>query len=206
MRRGGWRRDETVRRWGLRDRGEGLKRPESCEIRGRGTKSMNEPTSTHPFAPFEFMLSLRYLRARRQDGFVSVNAGFSFLGIMLGVATLIVVMAVMNGFRKDLLDKILGLNGHLSIQSPRQPLTDWDALAQRLALIPGIKLAAPIVDGKALAAFTAGGEGVVVRGVRGQDLRKLAAIADNISQGSLDGWDRSAGIAIGKRLAQKLAA
>src|SRR5262249_22960894 len=130
----------------------------------------------------------------------------SFLGIMLGVATLIVVMAVMNGFRKDLLDKILGLNGHLSIQSPRRPLTDWDALAQRLALVPGIKLAAPIVDGQALAAFTAGGEGVGVRGIRGQALRKLTAIADNISQGSLDEWDRSGGIVIGKRLAKKLAA
>ena len=78
---------------------------------------MDEPTRTRPFAPFEWMLSLRYLRARRQEGFISVNAGFSFLGIMLGVATLIIVMAVMNGFRKELLDKILGLNGHLLILS-----------------------------------------------------------------------------------------
>ena len=77
---------------------------------------MSEPTATHPFAPFEWMLSLRYLRARRKEGFISVIAGFSFLGIMLGVATLIIVMAVMNGFRKELLDKILGLNGHLLMQ------------------------------------------------------------------------------------------
>ena len=77
---------------------------------------MRETSGTHPFAPFEWMLSLRYLRARRQEGFISVNAAFSFLGIMLGVATLIIVMAVMNGFRKELLDKILGLNGHLLIQ------------------------------------------------------------------------------------------
>ena len=95
---------------------------------------MRETSSTRPFAPFEWMLSLRYLRARRQEGFISVNAAFSFLGIMLGVATLIIVMAVMNGFRKELLDKILGLNGHLLIQPLEQPLTDWEAVAE-LSLI-----------------------------------------------------------------------
>src|SRR4026207_1453432 len=78
-----------------------------------GTKPMNEPAGTRPFAPFEWMVSLRYLRSRRKEGFISVIAGFSFLGILLGVATLIIVMAVMNGFRKELLDKILGLNGHI---------------------------------------------------------------------------------------------
>src|SRR5262249_47801560 len=88
----------AARRRGAAAVGEGLKRPESYEIGRRGTRSMDEPTSTHPFAPFEWLLSLRYLRARRQEGFISVNAGFSFLGIMLGVATLIIVMAVMNGF------------------------------------------------------------------------------------------------------------
>ena len=79
------------------------------------------------------MLSLRYLRARRKEGFISVIAGFSFLGIMLGVATLIIVMAVMNGFRKELLDKILGLNGHLLIQPLEKPLTDWEEVAARIA-------------------------------------------------------------------------
>ncbi len=72
------------------------------------------PARTHPFAPFEWMLAGRYLRARRKEGFISVIAGFSFLGIMLGVATLIVVMSVMNGFRTELLNKILGLNGHFT--------------------------------------------------------------------------------------------
>ena len=94
---------------------------------------MSEPTGTHPFAPFEWMLSLRYLRARRKEGFISVIAGFSFLGIMLGVATLIIVMAVMNGFRQELLTKILGLNGHLLIQPLESPLTDWEAVADRVS-------------------------------------------------------------------------
>jgi lipoprotein-releasing system permease protein len=88
---------------------------------------MSTPYSTTPFAPFEWMLSLRYLRARRKEGFISVNAIFSFLGLMLGVATLIIVMAVMNGFRKELLDKILGLNGHLVVQPQDSPLTDYAA-------------------------------------------------------------------------------
>src|SRR5215470_2633992 len=107
---------------------------------------MTEPTGTRPFSNFEWMLSLRYLRARRKEGFISVIAGFSFLGIMLGVATLIIVMAVMNGFRKELLDKILGLNGHILVQPLEAPLTDFSAVADRLSRVPGIKLAAPIVE------------------------------------------------------------
>src|SRR6202048_2999565 len=96
---------------------------------------MSEHIRTPPFAPFEWLLSGRYLRARRKEGFISVIAGFSFLGIMLGVATLIIVMAVMNGFRKELLDKILGLNGHLLVQPLESPLTDWQdvAIGRRLA-------------------------------------------------------------------------
>src|SRR3981189_1609711 len=112
---------------------------------------MTETTRTRPFAPFEWMLSLRYLRARRREGFISVIAGFSFVGIMLGVATLIIVMAVMNGFRKELLDKILGLNGHLLIQPIEQPLTDWEAVTERISKVQGIRLAAPVVDGQAMA-------------------------------------------------------
>jgi len=106
---------------------------------------------TKPFSPFEWLLAGRYLRARRKEGFISVIAGFSFIGILLGVATLIIVMAVMNGFRKELLDKILGLNGHLLIQPLEKPLTDWEEVAARIAGAKGIRLAAPIVEGQALA-------------------------------------------------------
>src|SRR5882757_3806990 len=110
---------------------------------------MSEPSGTRPFAPFEWMLSGRYLRARRKEGFISVIAGFSFLGIMLGVATLIIVMAVMNGFRTELLDKILGLNGHLLVQPLESPLTDWKDVAERISKVKGIKLAVPIIEGQA---------------------------------------------------------
>jgi lipoprotein-releasing system permease protein len=165
---------------------------------------MSESTGTHLFAPFEWMLSLRYLRARRQEGFISVNAGFSFLGIMLGVATLIIVMAVMNGFRKELLDKILGLNGHLLIQPLESPLTDWEPVVERLAKIPGVKLAAPIVEGQALSSSPFNASGVLVRGVRVADLARLPSVANTIRQGTLEGFDQGQGVAVGRRLADQL--
>ncbi len=165
---------------------------------------MSEPTGTSAFAPFEWMLARRYLRARRKEGFISVIAGFSFVGIMLGVATLIIVMAVMNGFRKELLDKILGLNGHILVQPIDSPLTDWDAVAGRISKVPGIRLAAPVVEGQALASSPFNASGVLVRGVRSDDLNKLTSIANNIKQGSLDGFDEGDGVAIGRRLADQL--
>ena len=165
---------------------------------------MTEPTATRPFAPFEWMLSTRYLRARRKEGFISVIAGFSFLGIMLGVATLIIVMAVMNGFRKELLDKILGLNGHLLIQPIESPLNDWEQVAERVAKLEGIRFAAPLVEGQALASSPFNASGVLVRGLRVRDLVKLPSIANNIKQGSLDGFDEGQGVVIGKRLADQL--
>ncbi|MFZ5734279.1 MAG: lipoprotein-releasing ABC transporter permease subunit [Pseudomonadota bacterium] len=166
--------------------------------------AMNEPLRTSPFSPFEWMLSSRYLRARRKEGFISVIAGFSFLGIMLGVATLIIVMAVMNGFRKELLDKILGLNGHLLVQPLESPLTDWKDVAERINTVTGIRLAAPIVEGQALASSPFHAAGVLVRGIRSKDLTNLTSIAKNIKQGTLDGFDEGQGVAIGRRLADQL--
>ena len=165
---------------------------------------MSDPTGTRPFAPFEWMLSLRYLRSRRREGFISVIAGFSFLGIMLGVATLIIVMAVMNGFRKELLDKILGLNGHLLVQPLETTLTDWEAVAQRLSAVQGIRLAAPIVEGQALASSPFNSAGVLVRGIRAADLAKLGSVANNLKQGTLEGFDGGQGLAIGRRLSDQL--
>jgi lipoprotein-releasing system permease protein len=165
---------------------------------------MSEPTATRPFAPFEWMLSLRYLRSRRKEGFISVIAGFSFLGIMLGVATLIIVMAVMNGFRKELLDKILGLNGHVLIQPLESPLTDWEQVAQRIAGVEGVRLAAPIVEGQALASSPFHASGVLVRGIRSRDLAELPSIAANIRQGTIEGFDAGQGVLIGRRLADQL--
>ena len=139
-----------------------------------------------------------------QGRFISVIAGFSFLGIMLGVATLIIVMAVMNGFRKELLDKILGLNGHLLVQPLESPLTDWKDVADRISQVAGIRLAAPVVDGQALASSPFNASGVLVRGIRADDLNNLTSIAKNIKQGTLEGFDDGQGVAIGRRLADQL--
>ena len=167
-------------------------------------KAGGDVTGTRPFAPFEWMLSLRYLRARRKEGFISVIAGFSFLGIMLGVATLIIVMAVMNGFRQELLGKILGLNGHVLVQPLESPLTDYKAVAARIAGLNGIRLAVPLVEGQALASSPFGASGVLVRGMAEKDLRGLPSVAHNIRQGTLENFDQGQGIAIGKRLADQL--
>src|SRR5947199_2956695 len=162
---------------------------------------MENPPRPLPFAAFEWLLSGRYLRARRKEGFISVIAGFSFLGIMLGVATLIIVMAVMNGFRKELLDKILGLNGHLLVQPLESPLTDWKDVAERISQVSGVRLAAPVIDGQGLGSSPFNAAGVFIRGIRADDLNNLTSIAKNIKQGSLEGFDEGQGIALGRRLA-----
>src|SRR5215211_7577767 len=159
-------------------------------------------SATKPFAPFEWMLAGRYLRTRRREGFVSVIAGFSFLGIMLGVATLIVVLSVMNGFRKELLDKIVGINGHIFIAPIDRPLNDYADVADRLSKVAGVRRAIPMVEGQAFASSPYQGSGVLVRGVRGSDMPKIQAIAGNLRQGTLDNFEEGGGVAIGRRLAE----
>jgi lipoprotein-releasing system permease protein len=166
---------------------------------------MPETAQTPAFAPFEWLLALRYLRARRKEGYISVIAGFSFFGIMLGVATLIIVMAVMNGFRKELLGKILGINGDMQLQSLESPLTDWKEVATRINQVRGISLVAPVVEGIALASSPLGAAAILVRGIRAEALANLATIARNIRQGTLEGFDDSQGLAIGRKLADQLA-
>ncbi len=150
------------------------------------------------------MVALRYLRARRQEGFVSVIAGFSLAGIALGVATLIIVMAVMNGFRAELLGRILGLNGHLGVTALSGPLKNFDALAGRLRAIEGIKRVTPIVSGQAMATSKGTAHGAVVRGVRHADIKTISAIADNIQFGSLDNFKSPGDIVIGTKFARRL--
>jgi lipoprotein-releasing system permease protein len=150
------------------------------------------------------MLAGRYLRTRRREGFVSVIAGFSFLGIMLGVATLIIVLSVMNGFRKELLNKIVGINGHIFIAALDKPLTDYAEVAERVSKIIGVRRAVPLVEGQAFASSPYNGSGVLVRGVRSEDIRKIESISGNLRQGSLQDFGEG-GVAIGKRLAEHLA-
>ncbi|MEZ5873758.1 MAG: ABC transporter permease, partial [Hyphomicrobiales bacterium] len=164
---------------------------------------MSSTTSTPAFAPFEWMVALRYLRARRKEGFISVIAGFSFIGITLGVMTLIIVMAVMNGFRQELFDKMLGLNGHVVVHSLGE-FTDYDDVASRIRKVDGVKLALPLVEGQVLASTPYTSTGALVRGLREKDLKHLKAIANNIQFGTLDGFDKKPGLAIGSRMANDL--
>ncbi|WP_420103402.1 lipoprotein-releasing ABC transporter permease subunit [Bosea sp. (in: a-proteobacteria)] len=166
--------------------------------------SADIPTGTKAFAGFEWQLAGRYLRTRRREGFVSVIAGFSFLGIMLGVATLIIVMSVMNGFRIELLSKIVGVNGHIFATPIDRPLDDFDPVAARLRAIAGVKLAIPLVEGQALASSQTGNSGVLVRGVREGDIKSIPFIGGNIVSGTLEGFDATPGVAIGVRLANAL--
>ena len=169
-----------------------------------GRAAAKVPTGTKPFAGFEWGLAGRYLRTRRREGFVSVIAGFSFLGILLGVATLIIVMSVMNGFRKELLEKIVGVNGHIFATPIDRPLDDYDPVANRLKSIPGVRLAIPLVEGQALASSQTGNGGVLVRGIREADLKAIPFVGGNVKGGTLDGFDTSPGVAIGRRLANAL--
>ncbi|MHA6684433.1 lipoprotein-releasing ABC transporter permease subunit [Mesorhizobium sp. A556] len=158
-----------------------------------------------PFSVFERMVAWRYLRSRRKETVISVIASISFLGIMLGVATLIVVMAVMNGFRAELLSRILGVNGHLIVTPIDMPLEDYAAVATRINGVPGVKYAIPLIDGQVLAQGNVGsGTGALVRGIRGEDLGKIAIVANNIKQGSIVGFDSGEGVAIGSRMAESL--
>lgn len=168
------------------------------------TKAGGEPTDTRPFSAFEWMIAWRYLRSRRRETFISIIAGFSFVGIMLGVATLITVMAVMNGFREELLGKILGLNGHMIVQATDAPFTDYAEVADRLSFVNGVKFAIPFVEGQALASGPGAALGALVRGVRKADLDKITLVAGNVKQGTLDGFDAGKGVAVGARLAQNL--
>ncbi|MFP1631385.1 lipoprotein-releasing ABC transporter permease subunit [Zhengella sp. ZM62] len=163
------------------------------------------PAGAGPFSAFERMVALRYLRSRRKETIVSVIALISFIGIMLGVATLIIVMAVMNGFRVELLDRILGVNGHVIVQPVDSPLSDYDAVAARISALDGVRAALPLVEGQALASGRIGaGTGALVRGVRDSDIPKIQMLAGNVRQGSLDGFEASEGVAIGARMADNL--
>jgi lipoprotein-releasing system permease protein len=165
---------------------------------------MPEAVTTRAFAPFEWMLARRYLRARRKEGFISVIAGFSFAGIMLGVATLIIVMAVMNGFRNELFEKIMGFNGHIWVHKIGEPFEDYADVAKRVGTVPGVKVALPLIEGQAMVQSTAQSLGGYVRGITEDGIKALPLVADNVRFGTLDGFDSQEGIAIGMRMANAL--
>ncbi|ODU84653.1 MAG: multidrug ABC transporter substrate-binding protein [Pelagibacterium sp. SCN 63-17] len=160
--------------------------------------------STRPFARFEWMIAGRYLRARRKEAFISVIASLTMVGVAIGVATLIVVMSVMNGFRGELLDKILGLNGHFTGYPIESQFTDYKETVSALEQVDGVKFAVYFVEGQVLASGRGSSTGATVRGMDEANLKKLDLLYNSAEQGGFDSWDESTGVAIGYRLAQTL--
>jgi lipoprotein-releasing system permease protein len=155
------------------------------------------------FGPFERAVAGRYLRARKGERFVSIIAIFSLVGIALGVATLIIVMSVMNGFRQELLSKILGLNGDLGIYSTHGGLTEYDDLTKRVLAVKGVLTATPVVERPAGLKPEQGGNfsAGLVRGLTLPDLRALKVVSTNIQSGTLDDFKGDDAIVIGTGLA-----
>ncbi len=171
---------------------------------------------TKPFAAFEWKLALRYLRARRREGFISVISLFSLLGIMLGVATLIVVMSVFNGFHNELLNRVLGFSGHATVYQPDlSPIEDFEAIRTRLLTVPGVKQATPLVEGQVMVSSVKTASGALVRGISEGEISKFASVNNDALRtavaepGVMDavpswkGFDKSEGVAIGERMAWK---
>jgi lipoprotein-releasing system permease protein len=155
------------------------------------------------FSPFERMVAMRYLRARRQEGFISIVGWFSLIGIGLGVATLIIVMSVMNGFRVELFQRVIGLNGHLNVYSTQAPLANYSPLVARIKKSPDVIDVSPIIEGQALVTKHGAATGVFVRGVTQEALKRRSQLADHVVQGTLDNFSND-GIAIGVRMAERL--
>ena len=156
------------------------------------------------FSAFEVTVACRYLRARRRDGFISVIAGFSLAGIGLGVATLIIVMSVMNGFRAELMGRILGLNGHLGVSAPLgDGLKDFDSVAKRLRSVEGVVRVTPIIEGQAMATVRGTAGGALVRGIRPVDIIRHPSLRSSIVQGKLADFKSKNDIVIGNRFAER---
>jgi lipoprotein-releasing system permease protein len=153
------------------------------------------------FRRFEWMIAGRYLRARRSDSFISVIAGFSLVGIALGVMTLIIVMAVMNGFREELISRIIGFNGHLIVQGYNGKLENYDEITDRIRNLQYVTRAAPVIEGQVLASANNRSDGAFVRALRPDDLASLDAIAGNIISGSLDDFVNENVVVVGDRFA-----
>ncbi len=154
--------------------------------------------------PFELMIALRYLRAKRRESFISIVSWFSLIGIALGVATLIIVMSVMNGYHVELLSRILGINGHISVSLEREKISDYDQYVEKIAKIPDVTYAAPLVLSQAMATANNSSVGVMVRGMSADSLEHKPVMKETLDLVSLNQFKENAGIYLGRSLARQL--
>ena len=167
--------------------------------------SPKKPSATYPFSAFEWMIAFRYLRPRRKEAAASAIAIISLVGIALGVAALVIVMSVMNGFRVELLTRILGLNGHMVVQSTEESgIANYDALSQRIRAIPGIVSATPIIEGQVMTSHDNVVLGALVRGIRPSDLANLKSVYDSVTPQARQQFSAGESVIVGERLAEKL--
>ncbi|NBO17978.1 MAG: lipoprotein-releasing ABC transporter permease subunit [Proteobacteria bacterium] len=152
---------------------------------------------------FEKTVAFRYLRARREEGLISVIALFSLVGIALGVATLIVVLAVMNGVRGELIKSIIGLEGHLTVYASPRGIPEYDAVSQQILQVPGVKAAMPKVEGHIMASYKGAAAGAMVAGYRYADLQNKPLLSSKI-EGDAQALERGDGVIIGGRMAEKM--
>lgn len=156
------------------------------------------------FKKLEFLIAFRYLASKRKEGFISVTAIFSFLGIMIGVATLIIVMSVMNGFRHDLIERILGINSHLTIYAGDNSIIDFDDIVKNLKSKKSIKYVNPIVESQAMISGKQKSAGGLIKGIKLADIKNKDLIANNILAGSLSSINDKNSVLVGAQLAQNL--
>ena len=156
------------------------------------------------FSKFERMTSWRYLRAKRKEGFISVITGFAFTGIALGVATLIIVMSVMNGFKAELLNRILGINGHISIvSSAGYPFNNYKKAVADLQSIDGIETVIPLIEKQLLVSSSHGAEGAMVRGINAEDILRKKVMRDGFAKVDTADFEGDV-VVLGNKLAHKL--
>lgn len=156
------------------------------------------------FSKLEFLIALRYLKSKRQEGFISITAVFSFIGIMIGVATLIIVMSVMNGFRYELVNRILGINSHLTIYSNNESIKDYNQIIDELKQYSQIKYINPIVESQVMVANKSKASGGLVKGIKLEDLQHKTLISSNIKSGDLKNFNDKNAILMGSTLASNL--
>ncbi len=156
------------------------------------------------FSRFEWMMAFRYLGARRQEGFISVVAWLSVIGIMIGVATLIIVLAVMNGFRHDILSRILGFNGHISVFAGPTGVAEDPQILETIRTLDGVVRVNALVQGQVIVTANGVTRGAYVRGMREDDLKSKTLVSENIRVGSLDGFDAAQSVFLGMRLAEAM--
>lgn len=156
------------------------------------------------FTKLELLIALRYLKSKRKEGFISVIAIFSFIGIMIGVATLIIVMSVMNGFRYELVNRILGINSHISIYSYDRGIKDFDGLIAKISKIDGVASANAIVESQAMLSAKGRNAGGLIKGVRLDDLKKKKLVANNIIAGEIEVLDDKNSVIVGSTVAKNM--